>query len=284
MKINELRPQEAEYTKVLESIALMPKILYYNGKIPEKRVPSVAIVGARRHTEYGKEVAYQAAYELAKQGIAIVSGLAIGIDSIAHRAALDAGGLTFAILGTPIDQIYPARHTTLAHQIIASGGAVISEYPPGQNLDYRLSFLNRNRLISGLADAVLVVEAGVRSGTINTATHALNQGRELFVVPGDINRPLSMGCNRLITQGAYPYTRPADILNFFGITSPEKTKITGDNPLETQILQLIDSGARDGFQIAEKLSLSAAEFNQAITLLEIKGKIKSLGANHWITS
>lgn len=283
MKINQIRPQEAEFTKVLSAIALMPKILYYNGKIPEKRVPSVAIVGARKHTSYGQEVAYQAAYELAKRGVAIISGLAIGIDSVAHRAALDAGGLTLAVLGTPIDQIYPARHFGLAEEIIEKGGAVLSEYAPGTPLNYKRSFLERNRIISGLADAVLIVEAGKRSGTLNTAMHALDQGREVLAVPGDITRPISVGCNRLISQGAYPYTEPADVLKVLGLEESRSAKKapSGDNELETAILSLIAGGERDGAQILQKLKLTVADFNQAITLLEIKGRVLALGANQW---
>lgn len=283
MKINKIRPQEAKFTKVLESIALMPKILYYHGKIPEKRVPTVAIVGARRHTEYGKEVAYHAAYALATHGVAIVSGMAIGIDSVAHRAALDAGGLTLAVLGTPIDKIYPVQHTDLARRIVESGGAIISEYPPEFPLDYKRSFLERNRLISGLADAVLVVEAGLKSGTLNTASHAIEQGRELFAVPGDIRRPISMGCNRLIAAGAIPYCDVSVILEVLGLSGDDSvTKISGDTEAETEILRLIASGMRDGAEIAATLRLLISEFNQMITLLEIKGRVKALGGNLWM--
>ena len=283
MKINKIRPQEADFTKVLASIALMPKMLYYGGKLPEKHVSSVAIVGARRHTEYGEEVAYRAAYELAKRGVVIISGLALGIDSIAHRAALDAGGRTIAVLGTPIDQIYPVRHTDLARRIIDSGGAVISEYPPGMSLDYKRSFLARNRLISGLSDAVLVVEAGLKSGTLNTASHAIEQGRELFAVPGDIRRPLSLGCNRLIASGAIPYSAPSDVLEALGMSAPDSAQaISGDTETETEILRLVASGMRDGAEIAATLRMPIAEFNQVITLLEIKGRVKPLGGNLWM--
>ena len=287
MKINQILPLEAKYTEKLASIAVMPKMLYYYGKIPENRVKTVAIVGARKNTEYGYEVAYNAAYELAKRGVVIVSGLAIGIDSIAHRGALDAGGVTIGVLGTPIETIYPRRHAALAQEMVERGGAVLSEYHQGDELDYKLSFLKRNRIISGLSDAVIVVEAAERSGSLNTATHALEQGRELFAVPGDINRLTSQGCNKLISQGAQPYTGVRDV---FSVLFPEeaydgsrggKRLIRGDTGVETAILQAIAGGMRDGDELVASLPLDVAEFNRTITLLEIKGRVKALGANRW---
>lgn len=301
MKINQISPQDNNYTSLLSTIALTPKTLYFYGNWPDasaspssdslaptdsrtySRPPTVAIVGARKHTSYGREIAYQAAFTLAKSGVIIVSGLALGIDSIAHRACLDAGGTTIAVLGTPINRIYPTRHQNLAKEIVSQGGCVASEYAPDTPLKYSISFLARNRLISALADVVLVVEAGLRSGTLNTATHALEQGRELFVVPGDITRPSSAGCNRLLAQGAHPYTSPEDISSLlFPLTPSPKTSIpTGDNPLESAILQLIHKGARDGEQIIQSLNLTPSQFNQTITLLEIKSRVRSLGANLW---
>ncbi len=199
-KINQIPPLEAKYTEVLGTIAVMPKMLYYYGKIPENIVKTVAIVGSRHNTRYGKEVAYKMAYELAKRGVIIISGLAYGIDSVAHQAALDAGGTTIAVLGTPIDQIYPKNHVGLAKDIINNGGAVLSEYAPGEKVYMKASFLERNRIISGLADIVVIVEAAEKSGTLNTAAHALNQGKEVYAVPGNITSPYSVGCNKLIAQ------------------------------------------------------------------------------------
>ena len=287
MKINQIRPLEGKFTEVLADIALMPKMLYYYGKMPEKRVPTVAIVGARRNTDYGYEVAYNTAYALAKRGVLIISGLALGIDSIAHRGALDAGGVTIGVLGTPIERVYPLRHRALAEEMVERGGAVMSEYKLGDNMDWKASFLYRNRLISGLADVVIVVEAAERSGSLNTAAHALEQGRELFAVPGDISRATSQGCNRLIMQGAQPFTRVEDVL---AVLFPEeacsgshkrKRAVSGDSEVETAILRLIDSGVRDGEEVINSLSIDAAEFNRTITLLEIKGRVRGLGANKW---
>lgn len=287
-KINHLSPLDTKYTEVLSTIAVMPKILYFYGKIPENMVKTVAIVGSRHNTRYGKEVAYKLAYELAKRGVIIVSGLAYGIDSIAHQAAIDAEGTTIAILGTAIDHIYPRQHIGLAKDIVASGGAIISEYAPGEKVFTRASFLERNRIISGLADIVVVVEAAEKSGTLNTAAHALNQGKDVYAVPGNITSPYSIGCNKLIAQGAIPYTGPDDILRaLFPEEFAKKQKklnqlqLFGDNDIETGILHCLADGLRDGGKIIEKLHLPPALFNETITILEIKGSVRSLGANNW---
>ena len=156
----------------------------------------VSIVGSRRCTRYGEAIAYKTAYELAEKGIMIVSGMAYGIDAFAHRGCLDAGGTTIAVLGTPIDYIYPASNRSLAERILQKGG-ILSEYAPGtQTRNWH--FLERNRIVSGLADALLIVEASDHSGTLTTASLALDQGKDVFVVPGDITRPMSVGCKRLI--------------------------------------------------------------------------------------
>lgn len=289
-KINEIRPLESNFTEVLASIALMPEILYFYGKIPENVVKTVAIVGSRRNTKYGEEIAYKMSYELAKRGVVIVSGLAFGIDSIAHRAALDAGGTTVAILGTPIDEIYPRAHLPLAKEIIEKGGMIMSEYSPKSRCYPKsTSFLQRNRIISGLSDAVVVVEAAERSGSLNTASHALEQGKEIFAVPGNITNPYSMGCNKLIKQGATPYTELDDILRVLfpeqflkKYSKKSQPLLFGDTEEETKILQSLADGLRNGEEIIAKTNLSTGVFNETITLLEIKGLVQSLGANNWM--
>lgn len=306
-KINEIRPQEADFTEVLASIAVVPKKLYFYGKMPENRLKSgtkrtferpktLAIVGTRKPTKYGEEIAYKLANAAAKRGAVVVSGLAYGIDSVAHRGALDAGGVTVAVLGTPIDQIYPRTHVGLAEKIIESGGAVMGEVPagtrvgeeyvPGREYQPKTCFLERNRLIAGLADVVVIPEAAERSGSLNTAAYALEQGREIFVVPGDITRPLSMGCNRLLRQGAMPYLGPEDVLNLlFPVRKKRRSAqaelLFGDTEAETAILRLLAAGEQDGERMMEQLSITIAEFNQAVTMLEIKGRIRALGANRW---
>ncbi|MBR3329009.1 DNA-protecting protein DprA [Candidatus Saccharibacteria bacterium] len=315
-KINQISPLEHDFTEVLGSIALKPKILYFYGKIPKNvsknrkqgRPKTVAIVGSRHNTKYGEEVAYQLAYELAKHGVIVVSGLAYGIDSVAHRGCLDADGITIAVLGTPIDQIYPRNHLHLAEEIIEKHGAIISEYPPkvkehqdsplapgeyysktGKRAqDHKGSFLYRNRLIAGLSDVVVVVEAAERSGSLNTATHALEQGKEVFAVPGNITNPYSQGCNKLIKQGATPYTNPKDILELLfpdeylkKYQKLRQADLFGDTDVETLILQSLASGLRSGEEIMARTHLPPEVFNEATTILEIKSRIRSLGMNKW---
>ena len=295
-KFNQISPLEHNFTEVLDCIALKPKTLYFYGKMPEnvskngvpERPKTVAIVGSRHNTYYGEEVAYRLAYELAKNHVVIISGLAFGIDSIAHRAALDAGGITVAVLGTPIDEIYPRSHLPLAGEIIKTGGAILSEYAPNTKIYPKTSFLERNRLISGLSDVVVVVEAAVRSGSLNTAAHALSQGKEVFAVPGNITSPYSKGCNKLIAQGAYPYSEPNDILRLLFpddfIKHQQKlsgSHLIGDNEVETTILKSLAMGLRSGEEIMQQNHLPVEVFNQSITILEIKGRVHSLGANNW---
>ncbi len=291
-KINQISPLEHDFTEVLGTIAVMPKTLYFYGKLPKNmskiRPKTVAIVGSRHNTRYGEEVAYKLAYELGRRGVIVVSGLAFGIDSIGHRGCLDAGGTTIAVLGTAIDNIYPKEHLPLAKEIIEKNGAIISEYAPGNNPITRFSFLYRNRLISGLSDIVVVVEAAEKSGSLNTATHALEQGKEVFAVPGNITSPYSQGCNKLIQQGATPYTEPNDVLKLLfpedfvkKHQNAKKQGLIGDNDVETAILIALSEGIRGGEDIMKQGKLPPEVFNQSITMLEIKGKVHSLGLNNW---
>jgi len=295
-KINQISPQEHIFTEVLNSIALTPKTLYFRGKIPENvsknpnksahRPKTVAIVGSRHNTRYGEEVAYKLAYELGKRGAVIVSGLAFGIDTISHRGCLDAGGITVAVLGTAIDDIYPKPHESVARKIVEQSGTIISEYAPGSSPFPKTSFLERNRIISGLSDVVVVIEAAVKSGSLNTASHALAQGKEVFAVPGNITNPYSQGCNKLIQQGALPYTEPDDVLRLlfpedYVKKNLKTTHLIGDNDIETKILQALSSGLRSGEEIMRATHLPPEIFNQTITLLEIKSRVHPLGMNNW---
>ena len=307
-KINHISPLEHNFTEKLSSIAVMPKMLYFRGKMPENMVKTVAIVGSRHNTRYGEEVAYKLAYELGKRDVVVISGLAFGIDSIGHKGCLDAGGVTIGVLGTRIDDIYPRAHLPLAKRIVEKNGAIISEYAPKELLESApiapgeytdketgarkvhqySSFLYRNRIISGLSDIVVVVEAAEKSGSLNTATHALEQGKEVFAVPGNITSPYSQGCNKLIQQGATPYTGPDDVLR---ILFPEdyikktrkarKEGLIGDNDVETAILTCLGEGLRSGEDIMRAAKLPPEVFNQSVTMLEIKGRIRALGGNTW---
>ena len=282
MKINKLSPLEHSYLQILTSIAKPPETLYMLGSLPKERRVSIAIVGTRKPTAYGREVTQQLAYTLAKRGVVIVSGLALGVDGIAHQAALEAGGTTIAVLGNGLPKIHPSTHKNLAERIVSSGGAILSEYEPDTpSMGFR--FLERNRIVSGLADAIVITEAAGRSGTLNTASHALEQGKEIFVVPGNITSPLSAGCNALLRQGATPVTKPDDILEAIApdLLRPQSILPLGDTPAETAIISLLQSGVRDGDELQQKSRLEARELAEALTMLEINGTVRSLGANQW---
>lgn len=286
MEIKRILPDKHIFTQRLAHIANPPKSLCYMGKLPEANAPIVSIVGSRKPSAYGKEVTERLAAELASAGCIIVSGLALGVDGIAQKAALEAGGTVVAVVPNELPDISPRTNYKLAMDIIRQGGAVISEWMKGDNkIVNRWSFLERNRLVSGLADGIIITEAAERSGTLNTASHALNQGRDLFVVPGNITSPLSAGCNNLLKQGAYLVTDANDILN---IIAPEKLQKSSSpetplssTPEEAIIIKLISSGIRDGDELQQSSGLSASDFATALTMLEINGVIKPLGANNW---
>ena len=287
MEINRICPDEHIFTQRLASIANPPKSLCFMGTLPTSGAPVVAIVGSRKPSAYGREVTEQLAGDLATAGCIIVSGLALGIDGIAQKAALEAGGTVIGVIPNELPDISPQTNYKLAMNIIKNGGAILSEWKKGDGkIVNRWSFLERNRLVSGLADAVIITEAAKRSGTLNTAAHALSQGRDVFAVPGNITSPLSAGCNALLKQGAYPATEAKDILQ---IIAPEQLKKSnqsqlplGSSPEETIIINLIASGVRSGDQLQQQSGLSASNFSTALTMLEINGVIKPLGANNWM--
>ncbi|MDB5176737.1 MAG: hypothetical protein JWN75_405 [Candidatus Saccharibacteria bacterium] len=282
MKINQISPQDNNYTRIITSIALAPKKLFYIGTMPTERRPTVAIVGTRKPTAYGREVTTQFASDLARRGVVIISGMALGVDAIAHRAALDVGGTTIAIQANGLAKLTPMTNRQIGEDIISSGGAVISEYEPNEP-PYLVRFLERNRIVSGLSDAILITEAAIRSGSLSTAHRALEQGREVFVVPGNITSPLSAGCNGLIKQGAMPVTSANDILEIIApqLLNPQTQLALGDNPLQSAIIQLLQSGIRDGDDLQRQSESDAGQFATELTMMEINGIIRSLGANQW---
>lgn len=284
MNIKKLSPQENEFLQFTSVIDNPPECLWYIGNLPKRR-PTVAIVGSRKPTDYGKSVNISLTTDLARRGVIIVSGLAIGHDSIAHQTCLDAGGTTVAVIGNGLDSIYPKRNERLAERIVERGGAIISEYSPDTPV-YPSHFLERNRLISALADVVIIIEAGERSGTLNTAAHALAQGKEVMAVPGNITSPLSRGCNRLIAQGATPILSPDDVLDVLGLTkdnmgSEVANQINFDSPDAQLLYDLLHNGINDGDQLILKSGLAPADFSMAITMLELNGYIKATGNNKY---
>ena len=267
----------------LRNIPDPPSRLYVKGVDVNELLsrPCVTIVGSRKVSAYGKAVTAALAGELAKAGVLIISGLAFGVDSVAHRAALDAGGLTLAVLPSPLERIYPAAHSQLAARILAQGGALVSEYPPGEPT-YAANFIARNRLVAGLGDAVLITEAAEKSGTLHTTRFALEQGKELLAVPGNITSPTSVGTNNLIKTGATPVTCADDIFHALGIQPPaEKPAPKGATPEEQTVLDLLVAGIADGGELLAQSGLGTAQFNQTLTMLETRGQIRALGSNRW---
>jgi len=278
MKINTI--SVSELPSRLRAIPDAPKKLWYQGILPDEKRPAVAIVGTRKPTSYGRAITEQLAGKLAERGVIIVSGLALGIDSIAHAAALKAGGTTVAVLPSGVDKPYPAQHRQLAEDIVASGGVLMSEYPLGMpGLQHH--FLERNRLVSGLADVVIVTEAANRSGTFNTVSHALAQGKDIYAVPGSILSPMSHGPNQLIMTGATPITDIDGWIDQLFPRSSKQSPLVRYTPEEQVIIDLIVNGVVDGDEIHAKSGLKTAAYLQTITMLEISGSVRPLGNNQW---
>lgn len=280
MKINSISSMTDAFPSRLKVIPQCPRTLYYKGQLAEYRL-GVAIVGTRKPTAYGRQVTADLASRLAERGAVIVSGLAHGVDGIAHEAALRAQGTTVAVLACGLDQVYPAAHRGLAEKLLGQHGALVSEYEPGTPpLPHR--FLERNRLVSGLADIVIVTEAGLRSGTMNTVSHALEQGKDVYAVPGPITSAMSGGCNALIAQGAQPIVSVEQFVDRL-LPSAENGQISvfADNPQEQAILDLLLGGMADGELLQKESGLETALFTQTLTMLELRGVIRPLGANRW---
>ncbi len=282
MTIKKLLLHSSNYPPLLREIPDPPKALYCLGQdISVLSIPSLAVVGSRKVSHYGKTVTELLASQLARGGISITSGLALGVDSIAHKAALETQGLTIAVLPCGLDRVYPSSHTTLAQQILLNGGLIVSEYPSGI-APMKHHFIARNRIISGLCKGVLITEAAERSGSLHTANFALEQGRDVFAVPGPITSPMSLGTNNLIKSGAIPVTSSEDIFSFFGLEfSTTKTHSTDNSAAELSIIKQLQSGIIESDLLLLVTELSPDQFYDSITKLEIKGQIKSIGNNQW---
>ncbi len=284
MKIHKITLSTSDVPEKLRNIPMPPKQLFVMGNDVKELLerPCVTIVGSRKVSAYGKAVTLSLAGELAKSGVVIISGLALGVDSLAHKAALDAGGLTIAVLPSGVDRIYPATHYSLAMQILQQGGALVSEYPDGTP-PMKHQFIERNRLASGLGDAVLITEAAEKSGSLHTANFALEQGKPVLAVPGNITSPTSGGTNNLIKTGATPVTSVHDVFHALGLELSEKKSEAphSNNPHEQTLLDLLYSGIDDGTELLNKSGLDVSLFNQTLTMLEIRAQIRPLGNNRW---
>ena len=273
------------YPKNLKEIHTAPYMLYVNGQVPNSRKKTVAIVGARDCSTYGSYMARQFAEKLALEGIQIVSGMARGIDSISQRAALEAGGMSFAVLGCGADVCYPKEEKFLFEALKKQGG-IISELPMGTP-PFKSNFPARNRIISGLADAILVIEAKERSGSLITVDMALEQGKDVYALPGPVNSKLSYGCNSLIKQGAEIVLSTEDLLNDLGIDvmqnsqnrSVEKILLETTEKLVYSCLDLQPQNLGD---LIQRTKLSVPELLDVLIRLEMMGIVGEISKNHYV--
>lgn len=272
------------YPRSLREIDQSPPVLYLRGQLSSLDFPIIAIVGTRRITQYGRQVAKELAAELAQRGITVVSGLARGVDAAAHQAAMDAGGSTLAVLGSGIDQIYPPEHRKMAERM-TENGAVISDYPPG-TLPEAGNFPPRNRIISGLSRAVVIVEAGEKSGALITAAYAAEQGKEVFAVPAGIYAPQSRGCNKLIQQGAHIYLNTQEIFDLLDLTKVDGFKSARSVlPADATEAQLYSLLGREPLHVDELRLISGLPVevvSSSLTMMELKGMVRQVGSMRYI--
>jgi DNA processing protein len=276
--------EDDEYPRRLKEIAQPPPVLYLRGSLKPEDDWAVGIVGTRRMTAYGRIITEDTAHLLAVNGITVVSGLARGVDAVAHSGAIKAGGRTIAVLGSGVDRIYPPEHRKLADQILECG-VLISDYPPGTPPEAS-NFPPRNRLISGLSLAVLIVEAGVRSGALITAQFAAEQGRDVFAVPGNINAPHSAGPNRLIRDGAIPLLDPRDLLETLDLEHvPEHQaarSILPPEPKEARLLEILGQEPKHVDELTNLAGLPIEEVSATLTMMELKGMVRQVGGMNYV--
>jgi len=272
--IHVLTWEDENYPAYLKEIDQPPPVLYYRGSILPEDDLAVAIVGTRNVTAYGKQLTKDTATYLAANGITVVSGLARGVDAIAHQTAVEQGGRTLAVLGSGVDVIYPPEHRALAESIIANG-AVISDYPPGTQPD-GVNFPPRNRIISGLSRGTVVIEAGEKSGALITAKFSIDQGREVFAAPGSVLSPMSRGTNNLLAAGAVPLTSPTVILKHLNILQsrpiPSQTQPVLDFE-EARILRALGQDTLHIDDLCGKLGASVEKLTAQLTMMELKGLV-----------
>ena len=281
-----------DYPARLKEIFDLPPVLYIRGRLLPEDERSVAVVGTRKPTAYGREAAYRMSADLAESGVTVVSGLARGIDAIAHRAALEGGSRTIAVLGSGVDVIYPREHATLAGEIVEHG-AMVSEHPMGVRPDAQ-NFPRRNRIISGITLGTVVVEAPEGSGALLTANHALEQDREVFAVPGNIFAPTSHGTNRLIRDSAAKLVIDhRDVLQELILSSVgQQTEIVGQriemtalfpqDENESQVLRYVSYEPIHIDEIIRSSALSISTVSSALAMMELKGIIKQTGGMNYI--
>lgn len=279
---------DKNYPRLLKEIYDPPYLLYIRGEFKKEDEFALAVVGTRQPSSYGEQITPWIVEKLASAGLTIVSGLARGIDTMAHLGALSVGGRTIGVAGAGIDKqsIYPPSNRQLAEKI-AQQGAIISEYPIGA-LALRHHFPTRNRIISGLSRGVLVVEAAAKSGALLTANHALAQNREVFTIPGSIYSKASAGPNELIKMGAKLITRPEDIFDELNLQSLksyiENRQVIPESPEEEKILKILSHEPIHIDKIIQMTKMDAASVNATLSIMEMKGKVRNLGGNNFVLS
>jgi DNA processing protein len=276
--------QDEAYPTRLKEIDQPPPVMYIRGEYLPDDLFAVAIVGTRKVTPYGRQVTEELSSFLAANGITVISGLARGVDAIAHQTALKHGGRTIAVLGTGVDKIYPPEHKNLAEQMMERG-ALISDYVPGTPPEAS-NFPPRNRIISGLSLAVVVVEAGETSGALITAEFAAVQGREIFAVPGSIFAPQSKGTNKLIQNGALPLLSVNDLMQALDINriGEHKTarKIIPTDETEARLLSVLSAEPMHVDEIRNQTELPIAKVSATLALMELKGMVRQLGGMNYV--
>jgi DNA processing protein len=283
--VTALTGHSPEYPPRLKEIHDPPPVLYLKGTLLPQDERSVAVVGTRKASAYGREVASLLAGDLARHQVTVVSGLARGIDAIAHQAALDAGGRTIAVLGNGLDMVYPPEHRDLAQRILAAGSAVVSEFPLGTPPEGR-NFPRRNRIISGMTLGTLVVEAGEQSGAQWTVEHALQQGREVFAVPGSIFSPGSQLTNHLIKDGAKLVVGYQDILEELNLTAVAKQMefqpLLASSTLEDQILSYLTLEPAHIDEVSRASGLPIPTVSGTLAMMELQGLVRQTGGMHYV--
>lgn len=283
--INAVTCTEDPYPSRLRGMPEAPAILFYQGTLSALDQPTVSMVGSRNASTKGTEACWKIAEELSRNGIAVISGLAYGIDAAAHQGCLKGKSPTIAVLGCGLDQEYPADHAGLRRQIIERGGLVLSEYTPGEKpLGWHFPW--RNRIISGLGDCLAVMEARIRSGSMTTVQHALNQGKDIFVYPGEPGSLRSEGNHQLLREGAIYFTCAADLMedmNWLDKTAEveQNTVLRAEDrpdasPAEKQVLLALDRGELSFDQLCEKLNMNAALLSATLSMMQISGLIRAL--------
>ena len=285
-KILRISSKSAEYPEKLNNYPKMPEILFVKGRLPDRKKPSIAIVGARACSTYGRIQAFRYAKVLSSAGVQIISGMAYGIDAEAHKGALEGGTATYAVLAGGVDICYPAGNKALYERILREGGGIISEQPPGMRAR-NYFFPARNRIISGLADMVLIVEAREKSGSLITAQWALDQGKTVYAIPGPVNEELSIGCHKLIYDGAGIAYSPEILLRELGMNYENKVKSDSKNDLGLAsdlklVYSCLDLRPKSMDFLIQKTGLPPEKIGSLMLELTLSGLALEVGRHYYV--